>query len=379
MNKTLLSFNIVILTLLLSACSSRSKSILYSTQGDTIRFEFARNLSAIKFRQYTQVTIRNPWDTLKILHKYILVNDSVSTSTPLPTEGTIVKIPIERSIVYSSVHCGLIKELGSFSSIAGVCDLKYNNIPGIKEGCSQGKIIDCGNSMNPDIEKIIDLSPDAILLSPFENSGGYGKIEKLNIPIIECADYMESSALARAEWMLFYGMLLSKEQEANNIFQTIKKEYIDLREKAIAIKDKPTVISELRNGSAWYVPTAQSTTGQLISDAGGDYIFKSLKGFGAVPLSVETVIDKGQNAEIWLIKYGSTKNKSYKDLAGDYELYSKFKAFKTKQIYGCNTFLKPFYEESPFHPELILKDFVKIFHPEILDNHIPRYFTNLGE
>ena len=64
--------------------------------------------------------------------------------------------------------------------------------------------------MSPDIEKVIDMHPDGILLSPYENSGGYGRIEKLNVPILECADYMETSALGRAEWVRFYGLLFGK-------------------------------------------------------------------------------------------------------------------------------------------------------------------------
>ena len=110
-----------------------------------------------------------------------------------------------------------------FESIGGVCDLKYIKLQEVQDGCRTGSIADVGNGMNPDIEKIIDLHPDAIMLSPFENSGGYGRVEKLNIPIIECADYMETSALGRAEWMRFYGLLFGEAQKADSLFAEVEK------------------------------------------------------------------------------------------------------------------------------------------------------------
>ena len=376
MKKILLSAQIVIMVLLFAACSGRGKASLMQEGGDTVRYEFARNLQTIKYKNYTIVNIRNPWDTIKTLHTYILLDRKVKHTDHLP-EGSIVRTPMKRGIVYSSVHCGLMKEIGSFDNIAGVCDLEYNNIPGIKEGCNEGTITDCGNSMNPDIESIIDISPDGILLSPFENSGGYGKIETLGIPIIECADYMEGSPLARAEWMKFYGLLMGKEEFACVLFESIKKEYTRLSKMAKLQDKKPTVVTELKNGAAWYVPTGMSTTGQLIADAGGKYIFGHLKGYGAIPLSVETVVDKGHDADIWLIKYGSEREKTYADIAKDNTIYTTFKAYKEKRIYGCNTFAVPFYEESPFHPDILLKDLISIFHPKLTDGYKQNYFTRI--
>ena len=106
--------------------------------------------------------------------------------------------------------------------------------------------------MAPDIERIIALNPEAILLSPFENSGGYGKLDKLHVPIIEAADYMESSPLGRAEWMKFYGMLFKKdgnapktalaascEPKADSLFAKIEKEYLKLKAEAAGYPKVP--------------------------------------------------------------------------------------------------------------------------------------------
>ena len=233
--------------------------------------------------------------------------------------------------------------------------------------------------MNPDIEKLIDLHPDAILLSPFENSGGYGRIEKLNTAIIECADYMETSALGRAEWMRFYGRLFGKSAQADSIFNEVEKTYRELCDLARNETNKPTVISDLKFGASWYTACGKSTTGRIYNDAGANYVFSDLKGSGSTPLTFETVFDKGCNADFWIIKYNQAKDKTYRELASDYAPYTGFKAYKERNIYGCNTGKTPFYEESPFHPEYLLKDLIKIFHPQLLEDYKPRYFTKLAE
>lgn len=179
--------------LFLSSCGGRSKTASALANGDTIPLRYAENLTLMSYPGYTLATLRNPWDTLHTLHTYILVPKDRELPAHLPA-GTVVRTPLSKSVIYSSVHCGLMDNLGVFGSIGGVCDLKYIKLPAVHEACRRGAIADCGDGMNPDMERIIDLHPDAILLSPFENSGGYGRIEKLDIPIIECADYMETSA-----------------------------------------------------------------------------------------------------------------------------------------------------------------------------------------
>ena len=214
MKKIALSVFIGMVVLFLSACGGRSKATSALVTGDTIPLRYAENLTLVAYPEYTVATLRNPWDTLRTLHTYILVPAAEPLPAHLP-QGTVVRTPLSKAVVYSSVHCGLVNNLGAFNSIGGICDLKYIKLPVVQEGVKRGTIADCGDGMNPDMEKIIDLHPDAILLSPFENSGGYGRIEKLNIPIIECADYMETSALGRAEWMRFYGLLFGAAPKAD--------------------------------------------------------------------------------------------------------------------------------------------------------------------
>ena len=378
MKKILLSAHIVTIVLLLAACGGGSKTSSASLQGDTIPLKYAENLTLVKGEGYTEARLRNPWDTTALLHTYILVEKDKPLPNRLP-EGTLVRTPLSNALVYTAVHCNLIQELGAVESIGGICELQYIKVPEIIEGCRNGSIVNAGEGTNPDMEKIIDLHPDALLLSPYENSGGHGQVEKLKIPIIECADYMETSALGSAEWIRFYGLLFHQSAKADSIFAIVEKNYNELKALATSQPTQPKVMCELKSGSAWYVPGGNSTTGKLYNDAGGDYLFDHYPNSGAVPLSFETVFDKAQDADVWLMKYNQPTDKTLSGIRNDYSPYAQFKAFKDGQVYGCNTNYAAYYEDFPFHPDKVLMDLIKIFHPSLLPEYELKYFSKLAE
>ena len=377
MKKFLLSVHIVTLVLLLSACGGRSKTSS-ALNGEMIPLKYAENLTLIQGNGYTEARLQNPWDTTSILRTYILIDKDSQVPEHLPT-GTIVRTPLQKALVYTATHCNLIHELGAVESIGGICEIQYIKVPEIIEGCKNGTIVNAGEGTNPDIEKIIDLHPDALLLSPYENSGGHGQVEKLKIPIIECADYMETSALGSAEWIRFYGMLFGKEALAESIFAEVEKNYNELIALVNEQPAKPKLLCEVKSGSAWYVPGGRSTTGKLYKDAGADYLFSHYQNSGAVPLSFETVFEKAEGADIWLMKYNHPTDKTLASLREDYAPYAQFKAFKNKQVYGCNTAYKAYYEDFPFHPDRILKELIKIFHPSLFPEYELKYFSKLAE
>ena len=375
--KKLYYLSIVTIVLLLSACGGGGKTSS-AFEGKVLPLKYAENLTLIQSEGYTEARLRNPWDTTSILRTYILVDKDKEVPNHLP-EGTLVRTPLSKALVYTATHCNLIHELGAVKSIGGICEIQYIKVPEIVEGCANGTIVNAGEGTNPDIEKIIDLHPDALLLSPYENSGGHGQVEKLKIPIIECADYMETSALGSAEWIRFYGLLFGREALADSIFAEVEKNYNDLKVLATAQQARPRLMCEVKSGSAWYVSGGRSTTGKLYADAGADYIFASYPNAGGVPLSFETVFDKAQDADVWLMKYNHPKDKTYQSLQEDYAPYANFKAFKDKNIYHCNTAYRPYYEDFPFHPDRVLKDLIKIFHPSLLPEHELKYFSKLAE
>ena len=377
MKKFLFITQIATLVVLLSACGGKNKATS-AINGEIIPMKYAENLTLIKGEGYTEARLRNPWDTTAILRTYLLIDKNQEVPEHLPT-GTIVRTPLNKALVYTATHCNLINELGAVNSIGGICEIQYIKVPAIIEGCKNGTIVNAGEGTNPDIEKIIDLHPDALLLSPYENSGGHGQVEKLKIPIIECADYMETSALGSAEWIRFYGMLFGKEALADSIFAEVEKSYNELKAIANSQSTQPKLMCEVKSGSAWYVPAGSSTTGKLYKDAGADYLFSHYPNSGAVPLSFETVFEKAEDADIWLMKYNHPSDKTLSSLREEYAPYAQFKAYKDKQVYGCNTAHKAYYEDFPFHPDRILKELIKIFHPSLFPEYELKYFSKLAE
>lgn len=360
---------------LLTACGGQGGATAF-LEGDTLTLRYATNLTLVECDSFSVAKLRNPWDTTGTLHTYVLVDKCAPVPARLP-EGTLVRTPLSRAVIYSGVHAGLLNELGRLDAICGACDLNYIGLEEIRRRAKEGRIQDFGEGLNPNMEKIIDAQPDALMPSPFENSGGYGRLSNLGIPIIECADYMETSALGRAEWMRFYGRLFGCAAQADSLFGEVERRYNALKALAAHVRHRPSLLTDTRYGAHWYVAGGNSTSGKLYRDAGADYVFAYLQESGSVPLSFETVLDRAQDADIWLIRYNSPTDMNYTDLKNDYAPYSNFKAFRQRNIFGCNAHYVPYYEEVPFHPDLLLADLLKIFHPEVLPEHNLRYFCPL--
>lgn len=359
----------------LVSCRGSHASSSAEEENNTVPLKYAENLTIKEFPDYTEVTVRNPWNTLKILQKYILVERDSAMPKNLP-QGTLVKIPVTNALVYSTVHNSLISELGAMDAIGGICNSKYVNGKELKARLASGKIVDCGVSLSPDLEKIIKLNPQVIMLSPFENNDKYAKVGELGIPIIECADYMETSALGRAEWVRFYGLLFGKQDVADKMFADTESNYLKLKEVATGLAMKPKVIIDQRYGQVWNVPGGVSTMGRLIEDAGGINPFASYKQSGSVPLAPEKVLAEAHDADIWFVRYNQEKEKTMKELGNDAPVNSQFKAYKEGRVYGCNTRYVDFYEETPFHPDRLLEDMISAMHPE-LSNHTTHHYYHL--
>ena len=405
---------------MLVSCGGRQTTASQEA-GDTVVFKYATQLNIVRHKDYTEVVVKNPWKEGKILHRYLLVPDSIDpqdislTSHHSPLTSTIVRTPLRRSVMFTTVHCAMLMSFGCEQSIAGVADLKYIKIPWIHEQVKAGRITDVGEGMSPVVEKIIDQRPDALFLSPFENSGGYGRLEEIGIPIIECAEYMEPSPLARAEWLRFYGMLFGCEQKADSLFAVVDSGYCALRSlftvdslsscvpavasgkaertddytkgsEGLASKSSvnrklstvnKTVLLDKVTGSVWYVPGGRSTIGQMIQDAGGNYPWADDDHSGSVSLPFEAVLEKAGEADVWLFRYSSDHDITPDELLSEHHGYGQFKAFRSGEIYGCDVERSLFYEESPFRPDWLLGDYIHILHPDIPNLPPLRYYKKV--
>ena len=358
-----------------SAC--RGSQPPATTGGDTLALRHAEHLTIIEYEQFTEVQIHNPWDKGKQLQTLRLA-PSHASSAATPSHHT--DLSRARGVLFTTTHSSLLEELGCIDAIAGICETAYVANPRLRQALDEGTIRDMGSAMIPDRERIASLNPDFIMLSPYENASTYGNLESMGIPIIQCADYMETSALGRAEWIRFYGRLFGKAHEADSLFAAIEAKYIQLQSltDSIAQDRRPTVLFDTRNGSAWYVPGGRSTMAQLVSDAGGRYLFSDNAKSGSVPLSFESVLSRGEHADVWLIRYNNSQSQlTLPQLGKIYPPYTLFNAYRQGNVYGCNSAQLIFYEETPFHPERLLRDYISILHPELLPSDTLRYFHKL--
>ncbi len=394
--------------LLMAACQGGKTAAADADAGDTLEMKYAKLLTIVKHGdgeetsnaaegvdyQYAEALVANPWKVGTMLHRYILIpkgeegDKTVAMLAKRRSTGArcttdTVRTPVERSAVFIAPHCQLMYELGFQQAIRGVCDLDYINIPDVKKRAAlsgntsaQNTIVNCGSSMAPDIERIIALKPEAILLSPFENSGGYGKLDKLHIPIIEAADYMESSPLGRAEWMKFYGMLFGNEEgksngisgscepKADSLFAKIEKEYLSLKAQAAGYTKGLSILTERKTGNVWYVPGGQSTIGILLKDANARYIFEDDQHSGSLAMSPEQILAKGKQVDVWAFKYFGGAPLSQAQLLQEYDGYKALAAFNRGNIYQVDTSTVPYFELTSFHPELLLREFIILAHGE---------------
>ena len=357
------------------ACTPSGKQTSSTEALSSDSIQYAQGVTVQRFDTYIMVEVRDPWDSTRLLQRYLLVDRTKSVPGGLP-KGTIVKVPVKDIVIYTSVHAAIIDQLHETDKVIGVCEPRYMDTPAIQEGIQAGRIADLGEATSPNIEKMIEIGAELGIAAPFQNSS-YGPFEKIGIHIIEGADYMEAFPLGRTEWIRFYGLLFGKEEMADSIFKETEQAYLSLKDLTANIDNRPTVLSEKKFGSSWYVPSGDSYMAHLIEDAGADYMFKDLPGAGSTPLAFETVFDKAIHADIWLVKYNQSSEMTYNDLRSEYTPYENFDAFKKKRIYTCNTGAVPYYEEFPIHPEYLLKDLIWIFHPELVFGYSPRYFREM--
>lgn len=358
--------------LLLSSCfrSGHGTGKVLDTQDSVITA--AKLLSMQRTADYTLVTIADPWRG-GVLHSYVLVPRDADLPDHLP-EGTVVRTPISRALVYSSVHTSLFSELGSLDAVKGVVDSQYFIDSTLVAGIKAGSIADCGNSMNPTVEKVIDMQPDAILLSPYQDAS-YGQITKLDIPIIECADYLEFDPLGRAEWMKFYGELVGRRVEADSIYNARVTAYNDVKQKAAGAQTRPTVVTEMVISGVWNVPGGQSYMARILNDAGGRYLWADDKNTGSLALDFNQVLAVAHDADYWFIKW--TNINSLKDLQGAFDLNKEMAAFKNKRVYVCDTDKTRFFDRIPFHPDVLLREFAAIMHPGLFPDYKQQMYHHI--
>lgn len=292
-----------------------------------------------------------------------------------------IKTPVKKVASMSSIYTTMITALNCQNKIIAIDNVDYYNNTFIQNQVKKGSIIELSKGPQIDIEKIVALNPDLFLTfgmgSPKDDVDK--KLVQSNIPIAISIDHLEETPLARAEWIKFFAYFFNKETTADSLFKITEKKYNDLKSIALKTTKKPSVLTEIKYGDAWYIPAGKSFIAHLIEDAGGNYFWKEDTKTGSSAQSFETVYAKAKDCDIWINLYNLN---SKKELLSYDERYGLFKACKDNQLYNNNKTqnvlgYSNYWETGITHPEDVLADLIAIFSPTLMPNHEFTFYKKL--
>lgn len=361
------------------SCKQNIAEVTTNTFSSGNQVEYASGFSIFKHNGYSVVKVINPWPNTTKNYTYILKESSGIVPDSLQ-KFMIVSVPIKNIMVTSTTHIPSLEMLGVENSLIGFPNLNYISSEKVRNRIDLGKVTELGQNQDLNTEVIIDLNPDVLIGYGIDNKNPtLDNLEKSGVKIMLNGDWNEQTPLGKAEWIKFFGVLYGKEKRADSIFTTIEKEYkktVDLAKKATK---KPTVLAGDIFEGTWYLPKGSSWGSQLIKEAGGQYLWAETLGTGSLALSFEIVFEKAREADYWIT---SGQYATLKDMQKGNPHYSEFAAFKNKKVYSFSnkkgkTGGNLYYELAPNRPDLVLKDMVWVFHPELLPNYKPYFFEQI--
>jgi iron complex transport system substrate-binding protein len=329
------------------------------------------------------LTVLHPWQGSEgKSYRYLLCDTAQDSPPSIPEKDiTVVKLPVKKVVITSTTHIPYISELGHINSILGVSGQNYICDSVLSERIRNGQVRDIGYDQSLNYELIISLRPDVVFAYGVtgEISNHISRLAKLGIPVVIISEYLEGHPLGKAEWIRVFAAFFGEEKLGDSLFLATSTTYEAMAEIAAAVKHKPGVLSGLPWNDIWYVPGGQSFAARLIYDAGGNYLWKDNGSFEAIPLDIEAVYKTAREAEFW-INPGAALSKQ-EILSLDSRL-GELKAFRTDHVYNNNARLNvyggnDYWESGVMHPDIILKDLIQIFHPDVLPGRVMIYYRKL--
>ena len=341
-----------------------------------LELKYAEGFRVTSQDNYRLVEIENPQEEeaeeKDKIYRFALVPRG-SKPQGIPSDYTIIETPVKGVICMTSLQLSGFLKLRALNQIVGIASAKRLFDKELKTRLKAGKILKIGKEGNFDDEVVLASNPDAILVS-LSKRGGFDKLEDSGIPLIPYMGYLETSPLAQAEWIKFIGMLTGKTAEANEIFAETEKNYLDAQ---ALIADKkgsePQVFYGKMHGDNWYAMGGESFIAKIIDDAGGKYFIDDDR-TGGVNLDFEQVYAQGEHCDYWVIQNKGKEKQTYENLMEEDSHYGDFRAFKQKKIICCEYSHTPVNELSPMEPDIVLKDFIKVFYPDVLPDYTPKYY-----
>ncbi|AEM72304.1 ABC-type transporter, periplasmic subunit [Allomuricauda ruestringensis DSM 13258] len=361
------------LLVVLMGCKQAKKSQPVQKQESTSSITHATGFTVKKEADLTIIEVTAAWPGADNF-KYALVPKEKLPSITFPQDeyDAIVGTPVEKVVLTSTTHIEPLKQLGELKTIVGFPNTDYISSPEARKLIDSKQIKDLGMNDILNTEMVLELNPELIIgFSINEENKAYHIIERAGIPLVYNGDWVEQTPLGKAEWVKFFAPFFQKEKLGDSIFVEVESSYKQAAALAKKAKSRPTVLTGGLYKDVWYVAGGNSWMAQFLKDANADYLWSNTEETGSIGLSLESVLENAQDAEYWFNPSAETK---YSELTEANPHYQQFSAFTNKKVYS-NAIEKGetggliFYELAPHRPDIVLMDFIKIVHPELLPEH----------
>lgn len=384
-HKKINNLKIIFSLLILVGCySCKENKKVITTDGTflyTEEIRHAEGFSIDYYKEFTKVTINNPWSNdQKPYAVYHIYKSKEITNKILERDRFAISRPVSSLIVNTFSYFEFLDLLGELEIVTGVTDGFRIYNPSILGKIERGTIKDLGDPFNPNIEKTIELNPDAVISSAYAQSDSYSeRILTTGVPVIYSLEWMENTPLARAEWIKMIAAFFGKGDLANSIFNDIESRYFSIKKKVEEIESPKSILAGDNFQGTWYLPGGKSFNAELFRDAGLSYLYENNDQSGSIGLDIESVLTQFSNTDIW---FGCEVN-SYNQLMNKDNKYRLLGPVKNKNVFNYHnrtTALggNDYFESAIANPDLMLSDIVKAAYPNLLPNYSYNYVKPLN-
>ena len=360
--------------LFLAGCISNKKTSLEAFNQDIYTPEYAAGFKILGATnvQSTLIQVFNPWQGAKEVEMSYFISRN-GEQAPTGFTGPTIPAGAKRIVCMSSSYIAMLDALGQVNRIVAVSGIDYVSNPYIL--AHKDSIKDMGPEMN--YELLLGLKPDIVLLYGIGDAQTAitDKLKELSIPYIYMGEYLEESPLGKAEWMVVLSELTDSREKGIEIFSEIPKRYLSLKALTESVGQCPTVMFNTPWNDSWVMPSTKSYMAQLVADAGAEYIYKENSSNSSTSIGLETAYGLIQKADYW-INVGSAT--SLDELKTVNPKFADAKAVRERTVYNNNLRLTPtggndYWESAVIRPDVVLRDLIHIFHPELVPDSLYYY------
>lgn len=349
-------------------CCTTSTSPKKETDEVAIPLKYSTTFQLFEAANYKKIVIVKPWPEAQTQLTYYLAEDKKYIPENAHYDAYI-PLPINRIVLTSTTHIPALISLQQLDKWVGFPGLQYISSPEARAMINNEKLTELGTNEALNTEKLLALRPDVVVGFGVSGSNkSLTTISKVGIPVIYNSDWLDNHPLGKAEWIKFFGFLTGTYEAAEEEFERIEKNYLNLKDIAQSATVSPTVFSGAMYKDTWYLPGGNSWQAEFLKDANASYVYADTEAEGSLSYSFETVLSHAKDTEYWISPAQFT---SYLQMQESSHHYSEFEAFKNKKIY---TIAKTkgatggvlYYELAPNRPDLVLRDLIQILHPNLL-------------